>query len=394
MTTFGGRSPGASDGVVGEPAVDPTGGLPGPACLLQPAGPDYRVVAEVPVGMGPEGVVVDRARQRAYVACSRSNAVAVVDVPDGAATPGSEGAPQPPPRLLPVGREPIALIYDPPTDRLFTADARSNWLTVLDMATATGLGVIPVGSYPAGLGYDPRRRRLYAGNTADGTVTVIDIDDLAVVTTVPAELGAGSIAVDIERGVVYCVNFMSASVSVLDSDGVQLERITVGDGPCKAQVNPVRDVVYVVNSLASTITVLDLATRSPVAELATGRAPVGLTVRLTGDRLYVCNRGTGTVSALGVDGREWARIPVGEAPGDCALDHRDRLLVSNAGTATLTVIEDLADAPPARPAASPRPRLIGQPLPPFRLPDLRTGRLRESLEWAERRYIVDFFASW
>ena len=51
----------------------------------------------------------------------------------------------------------------------------------------------------------------------------------------------------------------------------------------------------------------------------------------------------------------------------------------------------------ARPATAPdqpRHELIGRELPAFALPDLRTGITRTSLEWAERKYILNFFASW
>jgi hypothetical protein len=37
---------------------------------------------------------------------------------------------------------------------------------------------------------------------------------------------------------------------------------------------------------------------------------------------------------------------------------------------------------------------VGTRLPEFSLPDLRTGQLRSSREWSERKYILNFFASW
>ncbi|HET8582777.1 MAG TPA: hypothetical protein VFL65_05970, partial [Jatrophihabitans sp.] len=55
-------------------------GLPEGAACVVPDADAWRGLGEVEVGLDPEGVVVDRVRERAYVACSRSNSVAVVDL--------------------------------------------------------------------------------------------------------------------------------------------------------------------------------------------------------------------------------------------------------------------------------------------------------------------------
>ncbi|HZE03602.1 MAG TPA: hypothetical protein VE127_00165, partial [Solirubrobacteraceae bacterium] len=141
---------------------------------------------------------------------------------------------------------------------------------------------------------------------------------------------------------------------------------------------------------------IDLATGEIVAEIGVGRGPVGANVSPRGDRIYVGNRAEGTISVIGAaDDREWARIPVGEAPAGCVVDpHTGYLLVSNAGSASVTVIEDRTSGPVQSAGADGANPLIGQRLPDFALPDLRTGRLRRSREWSERKYILNFFASW
>jgi hypothetical protein len=97
--------------------------------------------------------------------------------------------------------------------------------------------------------------------------------------------------------------------------------------------------------------------------------------------------------------REIGRIDVGEAPAGCVIDQVDgTLLVSNAGSNTLMVIDpnalsDNPSSPDPCGSATDHP-LVGRPLPRFCLPDLRTGKMRSSLEWAQRLYVINFFASW
>ena len=70
------------------------------------------------------------------------------------------------------------------------------------------------------------------------------------------------------------------------------------------------------------------------------------------------------------------------------------MLVANAGAGSLTIVEDLLDGRPAALPEEPQHELIGRRLPPFALPDMRSELVRTSREWAERKYILNFFASW
>lgn len=363
----------------------------GPACVVPLDGDErFRHRGDVEVGLDPEGVVVDPRTGLAYVACSRSDSVAVVDLQAMVRV-----------AVIPVGREPIDIVVDPVTRRAFTADARSDQLSVIDLDEHRVVGTVAVGSYPAGLAIDPDGRRLYCGDTMGSTVSVVDVDALLRLHTVPAELGAGAVAVDPGRERAYCVNFVGSSMTVIDSavagGGPQavVRRVPLGEGACAVAVNPALPEVYAVNSLASTVARVGAESGDVLGELAVPNAPVGLAVGPAGDRMYVANRGDGSVSILGVDGRQWARIPVGTAPGGVAVHPLDPrlVLVANAGSGTLTVFEDLLDGPPSvSDVAAPHP-LVGHKLPAFRLPDV-DGVMHDSLEWAQKRYIVNFFASW
>ena len=64
---------------------------------------------------------------------------------------------------------------------------------------------------------------------------------------------------------------------------------------------PERGEAFVVNSVAGTVARINLDDARVVEELRVGEAPVGLTVAPAHDRVYVSNRGAGTVSVLEVE---------------------------------------------------------------------------------------------
>lgn len=360
----------------------------GPSCHVDPNGEGraYRLIGEVEVGLDPEGVVVHQATGLVYVACSRSNSVAVVN-PDELQVVDT----------IPVGGEPIDIAVDERTGHVFTADARSDQVSVIDAAAGRVVATIPVGSYPAGLCIDVEGRRLYSGDAAGSTMSVIDLDRLERIGAVEAELGAGAIAADPRNGRVYCVNFVASSVTVVDSETLEiLGRLPLLAGPCAIGVHQETGDVFIADSLASTVTRVDGRAVTKVADMAVPNAPVGLAVGLRDDRLYVGNRGDGTVSVLGLDGTEWSRIPVGAAPGGVCEDplHPGRVLVANAGSGTLTIAEDLLDGPPSRSVEAVIHPMVGEKMPAMMLPDLWTKELRDLGEWAGRKYVINVFASW
>ena len=60
----------------------------------------------------------------------------------------------------------------------------------------------------------------------------------------------------------------------------------------------------------------------------------------------------------------------------------------------MSIVEDLlATRPPAPVFETPSP-LLGSKLPAFSLEDYRTGERRTNHDWAEKKYILNFFASW
>ena len=295
-----------------------------------------------------------------------------------------------------MGREPIGLVHDREGGRVFTTDARSDVVSVIDTATLKTVKQIPVQHYPAGAGFYPERRKVYIGNTADNTVSVIDADRLEVIATVPAKMAAGSLGSDPVRDRVYCVNFGDASMTVIDGQSNEpIGEIKLDYAPCKIAIDAPRGRAYVANSLVSTVSVVDLDRQEVVDTLTVERAPVGMglgrrgtastppTAARAGER----HRPPGRPGMGAGAGRQGSRGPGGRP----AVGHRVRLgcghqhgqcLPGSAGGRARRAAERLA-ASPDRKAP-----------PALQLPDMADGRPRTAEEFRGKKYILNFFASW
>ena len=123
----------------------------GAACRIDARSP-WRHVGEIPVGLDPEGIAIDSARRRAFVACSRSDFVSVIDLDTHEVV-----------REIATGAEPIDIGFDETTSRVFSADAHADQITIIDAETLEIETAVPVGGYPSGLTHVPETRRLYVG---------------------------------------------------------------------------------------------------------------------------------------------------------------------------------------------------------------------------------------
>ena len=122
------------------------------------------------------------------------------------------------------------------------------------------------------------------------------------------------------REYAYITNGASSTVTVLDVVNVRLDReLPVGPNPVAVTPSPTRNEVYVVNSGAGGnlgfISVINAENNTIAANIQVHRRPVSLDVDATGDRAYVANAGSNTISVLDLKARrEIAAIGAGEEP--------------------------------------------------------------------------------
>ena len=122
------------------------------------------------------------------------------------------------------------------------------------------------------------------------------------------------------REYAYVTNGASNTVTVLDVVNVRLDReLPVGPNPVAVAPSPTRNEVYVVNSGTGAnlgfVSVINAENNSVAANIQVHRQPVSIDIDATGDRAYVANAGSNTISVLDLKARrEIAAIGAGEEP--------------------------------------------------------------------------------
>ncbi|WP_197040267.1 YncE family protein [Mycobacterium sp. URHB0044] len=253
------------------------------------------------------------------------------------------------------------------------ADTDSFTVTVSDGQASTPVAVtVPISSMqtslnaPTTVGTNPSALALsgnyaYLANQGSNTVSVIDtrtgqlVDtNLATPTVVdPITVGTSPAAVvATSNGKVYVANSGSGTVSVISTSTNKVTKtIQVGSSPQGLAVSPDGSKVYVANSGSGTVSVIStssdaLVDVNPVTwwavdSIAVGSSPTGLAVSPDGSRLYVANKGSGTVSVINTASYGVTNtITAGTQPTSLAVSPDNKsVYATNTGSSTVTVID-------------------------------------------------------
>jgi DNA-binding beta-propeller fold protein YncE len=290
---------------------------PTPEPPAQPA-----VAATIPVGRGPDGLVVDRRR------------VFVANADDGTLTRIDAGSNR-------VDGEPVAVGANP--DGVVAAQG-AVWVTLTDEDQVQRLEALPdpvpsarigVGDLPQGISLG--KQLVWVANSGTGTVNRIDRASPALVGG-PIGVGAQPTGIFVGRRTVWVTNRGDDTVQRIDPATAQPvgDPIPVGDAP--HGVVETRDDVWVANSRDGTVTRLDRVTGEVVGEpIRVGREPRELTAGL--GFVWVANTGAGSVSRIDLaTGRvAGSPIPVGRRPLGIDVG-AGSVWVANSGDDTVTRI--------------------------------------------------------
>lgn len=236
------------------------------------------VVATVPVGGSTDFSAITPDGKKLYVPSGRDNAVFVVDLSANIVI-------EPP---IELGFAPVSVAVAPDNTRAFVLNAIGNTIAVIDLATDTLLAPITLSQTnffgPAMLAISPDGKRLYVPGGVNFSMTVVDTtinSEIARVVIVFAGGGQKSVAVSPDSSRVYA-SIAPSSVFMLDAitNTIEAGPIQVGSVPFGMAITPDGSFLYVANEGDGTVSVVDTNTNTVVGPpITVGPSPVGIAIQ-------------------------------------------------------------------------------------------------------------------
>ncbi|MEU4063953.1 YncE family protein [Streptomyces wedmorensis] len=294
------------------------------------------VGATIPVGVGPVGVAVD-VHDQVFVTNSGSGTVSVVKSTTDTVT-----------TTIGVGFGPVSVATDPQFG-VFVANAGSSTVSVIDrfnhpVATLdlggpsgpppgtvrVAVDHLPGRAYvthhvgqrlstirtsanpplvwpfamevqgPLGIAIDPVKHVAYVTQPDLGTVSVVDPVAEEVTGTFSVGHRPTGIAIDGQKRRAYVADSGFTTVSIIDMTTGAVHDVDVASHPVAVAVDA-KGNAYVSLSDGA-VRVIDAESSSVSAAIPVGSKPEGLAVEPHSNRLYVANRGDGTVSVIDLAG--------------------------------------------------------------------------------------------
>lgn len=136
------------------------------------------------------------------------------------------------------------------------------------------------------------------------------------------------------REYAYVSNGGSATVTVIDVVNVRLDRdIAVGQNPVALAASPTRNEIYAVNSGPpggnGSLSIINAENNTVAGAIPLHKQPVSIDVDAKGERAYIANSGSNSVSIVDLkDRRELAQVAAGSGPSGARLSPDGKSLVA------------------------------------------------------------------
>jgi YVTN family beta-propeller protein len=222
---------------------------------------------------------------------------------------------------------------------LYVENAKSNSVSVIDLATNAVIKNITVGKSPHDIKISNDQETVYTTDIDSGTVSIINATNNTLITQI--DMGGRAVhGIAIFNDTLYVGDVYGGKILVI-KDGQIKEEIQAGSGPEYVEISPDGRFLYVAN-LWSPISVIDLHSQNKtvIKEIDSGETPHGLSFTDDGSRLFIVNMESDTLSVIDATKHEIIKtIPVGDKPEYVALTPDESFaFVTNLGADTVSMV--------------------------------------------------------
>lgn len=268
--------------------------------------------------------------QTAYVPCSTSNYVDVINVATNSVT-----------TTIPVGNAAGCISLSLDGSKAYVSNINDNTVSVINTATSTVIATVPVNNYPRGLSVTPDGSKVYVGNWGINTITIINTATNSVSGTVTVGTSPWGVSVSPDGNKVYVANNSSNTASVINTTTNSVSAtIPIGTNPSGACVSPDNSKAYIANRSDNTISVINTSTDAVDAVISVGTNPEGICFSPDGSKAYIANYSSNNVSVINTaTNAVISTVPVGTNPiGVSASPVGDKVYVANSNSNSVNVI--------------------------------------------------------
>ena len=235
-----------------------------------------------------------------------------------------------------AGSDPVAIAFNPVTNKIYVANQQSNNVTVIDGLTYK-TNTIMSGAAPDAVAVNSATNKIYVANGNSASVTVINGANNG---TASISVGEYPIAVAVNplTNKIYVANYRVNSVTVIDGATNHTTTVNTGAAPIALAVNTATNRIYVADNTSEDLTIIDGVTNS-TSRVAVGSYPRAIAVDQYSNKIYVANYGSNSVAVIDGATLSVTTVNVGSSPSALALNAmRDEIYVANFGDGTVTII--------------------------------------------------------
>lgn len=235
-----------------------------------------------------------------------------------------------------VGSDPVAIAFNPATNRIYVVNQQSNNVTAIDGLTYKTNTVL-TGGAPNALAINSITNKIYVTNGNSGSVTVINGANNSTASVSVGEYPV-AVAANPVTNKIYVANYRANTVSVIDGATNHTTTVNTGSSPIALAVNPATDKIYVADNGSEDLTIIDGATNA-TTKVGVGSYPRAIAIDQYSNKIYVVNYTSNNVSIVDGATLSVTNVSVGSAPSGLALNPvRDEAYVANTTDGTVTII--------------------------------------------------------